>query len=62
MWALAKTSAASGKHFAAQKFSLPNKIAHNLLRQDKTGKLGIHGKRLKAGGGERRSPVETSRN
>jgi predicted transposase YbfD/YdcC len=35
---------------APQNFSLSNKIAHNLLRQDKTGELGIHGKRLKAGG------------
>jgi predicted transposase YbfD/YdcC len=34
---------------AAQNFSLLNRIALNLLRQDKTCKLGIHGKRLKAG-------------
>lgn len=34
---------------AAQNFSLLNRIALNLLRQDKTGKLGIKGKRLKAG-------------
>jgi predicted transposase YbfD/YdcC len=34
---------------AAQNFSLLNRIALNLLRQDKTCKLGMHGKRLKAG-------------
>lgn len=34
---------------AAQNFSLLKRIALNLLRQDKTSKLGIHGKRLKAG-------------
>jgi hypothetical protein len=35
---------------AAQNLSLTNEVAHNLLRQDKTGELGIRGKRLKAGG------------
>ena len=34
---------------AAQNFSVLNRIALNLLKQDKTGKRGIHGKRLKAG-------------
>ena len=34
---------------AAQNFSLLNRIALNLLKQDKTCKLGIHGKRLQAG-------------
>lgn len=34
---------------AAQNFSLLNRIALNLLKRDKTCKLGIHGKRLKAG-------------
>jgi predicted transposase YbfD/YdcC len=33
---------------AAQNFSLLNRIALNLLKQDKTSKLGIHGKRLQA--------------
>lgn len=36
------------KH-AAQNFSLLKRIALNLLKQDKTCKLGMHGKRLKAG-------------
>src|SRR5271157_3010200 len=35
---------------AAQNFSLLNRIALNLLKQDKTSKRGIHGKRLKAAG------------
>jgi predicted transposase YbfD/YdcC len=34
---------------AAQSFSLINRIALNMLKQDKTCKLGIKGKRLKAG-------------
>ena len=34
---------------AAQNFSVLNRIALNLLKQDKSCKLGIHGKRLKAG-------------
>jgi predicted transposase YbfD/YdcC len=34
---------------AAQNFSLLNRIALNLLKQDKSSKRGIHGKRLKAG-------------
>ena len=34
---------------AAQNFSLLNRIALNLLKQDKTSKRGIKGKRLKAG-------------
>ena len=34
---------------AAQNFSLLNRIALNLLKQDKTSKRGVHGKRLKAG-------------
>jgi hypothetical protein len=34
---------------AAQNYSLLNRIALNLLKQDKTCKLGMHGKRLKAG-------------
>ena len=34
---------------AAQNFSLLNRIALNLLKQDKTCELGIKGKRLKAG-------------
>jgi hypothetical protein len=33
---------------AAQNFSLLNRIAHNLLKQDNTCKLGLKGKRLKA--------------
>ena len=33
---------------AAQNFSVLNRIALNLLKQDKTCKLGIHGKRLQA--------------
>jgi predicted transposase YbfD/YdcC len=33
---------------AAQNFSLLNRIALNLLKQDKTSKLGVHGKRLAA--------------
>ena len=34
---------------AAQNYSVLNRIALNLLKQDKTSKRGIHGKRLKAG-------------
>ena len=34
---------------AAQNFSVLNRIALNPLRQDKTSKRGVHGKRLKAG-------------
>lgn len=34
---------------SAQNFSLLNRMALNLLRQDRTTKLGIKGKRLKAG-------------
>jgi predicted transposase YbfD/YdcC len=34
---------------AAQNFSVLNRIALNLLKQDKTSKRGVHGKRLKAG-------------
>jgi predicted transposase YbfD/YdcC len=34
---------------AAQNFSLINRLALNLLKRDKISKLGIHGKRLKAG-------------
>ena len=34
---------------AAQNFSLLNRIALNLLKQDKTTRLGLKGKRLKAG-------------
>jgi predicted transposase YbfD/YdcC len=34
---------------AAQNFSLLNRIALKLLKQDKSSKRGIHGKRLKAG-------------
>jgi predicted transposase YbfD/YdcC len=34
---------------AAQNFSTINRIALNLLKQDKSSKLGVHGKRLKAG-------------
>jgi predicted transposase YbfD/YdcC len=34
---------------AAQNFSIINRIALNLLKQDKSAKLGVHGKRLKAG-------------
>jgi hypothetical protein len=34
---------------AAQNLSLIDRIALNLLRQDKTSKRGIQGKRLKAG-------------
>ncbi len=35
--------------FAAQNYSLLNRIALNLLKNDKTAKVGVHGKRLKAG-------------
>jgi predicted transposase YbfD/YdcC len=35
--------------FAAQNFSVLNRIALNLLKQDKTSKRGVHGKRLMAG-------------
>jgi predicted transposase YbfD/YdcC len=35
--------------FAAQNFSLLNRIALNLLKNDKTAKVGVRGKRLKAG-------------
>jgi len=35
--------------YAAQNFSVLNRIALNLLKQDKTSKRSIHGKRLKAG-------------
>ena len=34
---------------AAQNFSVLNRIALNPLKQDKTSKRGVHGKRLKAG-------------
>jgi predicted transposase YbfD/YdcC len=34
---------------AAQNFSLINRLALNLLKRDKISKLGVHGKRLKAG-------------
>ncbi|HVJ05867.1 MAG TPA: transposase, partial [Candidatus Saccharimonadales bacterium] len=34
---------------AAQNFSLLNRLALNLLKQDQTTKLGLKGKRLKAG-------------
>ena len=34
---------------SAQNFSVLNRIALNLLKQDKTSKRGVHGKRLKAG-------------
>ena len=34
---------------AAQNFSVLNRIALNLLQQDKTSKRGVHGKKLKAG-------------
>jgi len=34
---------------AAQNFSLLHRIALNLLKQDKSSQLGVHGKRLKAG-------------
>ncbi len=33
---------------AAENFSFLNRIALNLLKQDKTSKIGIHGKRLQA--------------
>ena len=35
----------------AQNFSLLNRIALNLLKQGKTSKLGVHGKRLAAAWG-----------
>jgi hypothetical protein len=35
--------------FAAQNYSLPNRTALNLLKNEKTAKVGIKGKRLKAG-------------
>ena len=35
--------------YAAQNFSVLNRIALNLLKQDKTSKRGIHGNRLNAG-------------
>jgi transposase, IS4 family len=35
--------------YAARNFSVLNRIALNLLKQNKTSKRGIHGKRLKAG-------------
>ena len=34
---------------AAQNYSVLNRIALNPLKQDKTPKRGVHGKRLKAG-------------
>jgi hypothetical protein len=37
-----------GSH-AAQNFSALNRIALNLLKQDKASNCGVHGKRLKAG-------------
>jgi predicted transposase YbfD/YdcC len=33
---------------AAQNFSVLNRIAHNMLKQDKSCKAGVHGKRLQA--------------
>jgi predicted transposase YbfD/YdcC len=35
--------------FAAQNYSLLNRIALNLLKNEKTAKVGVRGKRLKAG-------------
>jgi hypothetical protein len=35
--------------FAAQNYSLLNRIALNLLKNEKTTKMGVKGKRLKAG-------------
>jgi hypothetical protein len=35
--------------FAAQNYSLLNRIALNLLKNEKTTKVGVRGKRLKAG-------------
>jgi hypothetical protein len=35
--------------FAAQNYSLLNRIALNLLKNEKTTKVGVKGKRLKAG-------------
>jgi hypothetical protein len=40
---------ALGCRFAAQNYSLLNRIALNLLKNDKTIKVGVRGKRLKAG-------------
>jgi hypothetical protein len=39
----------SRKGFAAQNYSLLNRIALSLLKNDKTTKVGVRGKRLKAG-------------
>ena len=36
------------RKYAAQNFSVLNRITLNFLKQDKTCKLGIHGKRLHA--------------
>jgi hypothetical protein len=35
--------------FAAQNYSILNRIALNLLKNEKTTKVGVRGKRLKAG-------------
>ena len=45
---------------AAQNFSLINRLALNLLKRDKISKLGVHGKRLKAGWDNNYLPLYSS--
>jgi len=49
IWASTKTRTANALDTRRRTFSVLNRIALNLLKQDKTSKRGVHGKRLKAG-------------